>query len=75
MIFSLAHEGDKSLNGHVGWTGGLTRGNGTFGNSIGTGNGLFILFKDGFSRRKGLVVFAGGIHRTNLGTFPTGGTF
>lgn len=75
MVFSLAHEGDKTLDGHVCWTGSLTGSNGSFRDSISTGYGLFILFKDGFSRRQSLVVFAGSINGTNLGTFPAGGTF
>ena len=75
MVFSLAHEGDKPLDGYMGGTGGLTRGNGAFGDSIGTGNGLFILFENGFSGSKPLVVFAFGLNGTDFGTFPARSTF
>ena len=75
MVFFLLHQGNKPLDGYMGRTGGFTGCNGPFGDSIGTGYGLFILFKNRFSRGQAFIMLGGCVHRADLGTFPAGGTF
>jgi hypothetical protein len=73
-IFFLLHQGNKSLDGHMGRTGGFAGRNRAFGNAVSPGNGLFILFENRFALVEPFIMLTGGIHRTDFGAFPAGGT-
>lgn len=59
----------------MGRTGGLARGGSSFADSESSGNSLWILFENCFTKIELFVVFVGGGNRTDLGTFAAAGAF
>jgi hypothetical protein len=65
-IFAFVHEGNESLNTHVGWTGSPAGGCSPFGNRKCSGYCLGVLFVNCLSLRKALVIIIGYSYGTNL---------